>query len=50
MINNKIGELEKKDKIIKEAIEFTKEHIFKVGGDKDFKHLLKILERADTDG
>lgn len=49
-INNKIGELEKKDKIIKEAIEFTKEHIFQVGGDKDFKHLLKILERADTDG
>lgn len=48
-INNKIGELEKKNKIIKEAIEFTKEHMYQVGGDKDFEYLLKILERTEKE-
>ena len=39
--------LNKKEKVIKEAIEFTKEHIYQVGGDKDFEYLLEILERID---
>lgn len=38
---------QKLEKVIKEAIEFIKDHIFQVGGDKDFEYLLKILERTD---
>ena len=32
---------------IDEAIEFTKDHIFQIDGDKDFEYLLQILERND---
>ena len=32
---------------IDEAIEFTKDHIFQIDGDKDFEYLLQILERTD---
>lgn len=32
---------------IDEAIEFTKDHIFQISGDKDFEYLLQILERTD---
>lgn len=35
--------------VIKEAIEFTKDHIFQIDGDKDFEYLLQILERTDKD-
>lgn len=34
---------------IDEAIEFTKDHIFQIDGDKDFEYLLQILERTDKD-
>lgn len=40
-------ELGKKDKTIKKAIDFTKDHIFQFAGDKDFEFLLQILERTD---
>lgn len=32
---------------IDEAVEFTKDHIFQIDGDKDFEYLLQILERTD---
>lgn len=32
---------------IDEAIEFAKDHIFQIDGDKDFEYLLQILERTD---
>ena len=33
---------------IDEAIEFTKDHIFQIDGDKDFEYLLQILERTEN--
>lgn len=33
---------------IDEAIEFTKDHIFQIDGDKDFEYLLQILEKNDV--
>ena len=41
------AKLDKKEEIIKEAIDCTKDHIFQFDGDKDFEFLLQILERAD---